>query len=561
MNGKILNFFSKKKDILTPIFLFSLLIIWVFFNASLKETFEYNVDEGLVSMRTVLYLKGFRLYKEIWTDQPPLFPVVLSLWYKLFGASFYYGRILVLIFSAILLLTLYLTIKNLWGRLCAWIACIFLIISISYMRLSISIMIGIPALSLAMVSIYYVTLYAKSQLKYQLILSGVFMSLSLQTKFFTVFLIPIIMLEIFRTRMREKYFNYLSMLLLWLGTVFFAYLTITVIFFYPDFHLFIPQLVKPHFAKLNSSDGHLPVIYDMLFQDYDIALLSLVSIILCIKQKDWRFFIPFFWLLLASAVLFKYRPIWYHYYPLISISACWLAAISFSKFFHPRIFQGWLPKKNTCDILDVLLRWFTAGLIILSIITLPIKYNRMHNSLQGKTLPQEHRIINLLLKYKNNTHWIFSDMPTFAFYADMLIPPEIAVTTVKREFTSDSAGDYFVQILEKYRPEQILLSSYHEYSPKILFYIQKNYSKVYDELLQKAQNYPYSIPDFYISWLWEPLGKYLPKRMQIITDRWFYNLVWHQIRIPIPTMRKISGSVFNKIHIKIFIRKDVLKQI
>jgi hypothetical protein len=412
-------------------------------------------------------------------------------------------------------------------------------------------MIGIPALSLAMVSIYYATLYAKSKLKYQLLLSAIFMAFSLQTKLFTAFLIPIIVLELLRTQRRY--------ILLWLGVVLFSYFTITAIFFYPDFHLLIPQLVKPHFAKLNSSDGHLPVVYDMLFQDYDIALLALVSIILCIKQKDWRFLMPFFWLLSAAAILFKYRPVWYHYYPLISIPASWLAAISFSRFFRLGISQGWLPKKNTCDILEVLLRWFTAGLIILSIITLPIKYNRLHNSLRGKTLPQEHRIINLLLKYKNNTHWIFTDTPTFAFYADMLIPPEIAVTTVKREFTSDSAGDYFVRILEKYRPEQILLSSYHEYSPKILSYIQKNYSRVYDELLQRAQDYPYPASDFYISWLREPLGKYLPRRMQVITDKWFYNLAWHIMRIPVPKIGKISKYTCNRIDIKLFVRKDILK--
>ncbi len=544
----ISSFFSKKTDIIIPVFLFSILIIWGVLNAPLKETFEYNIDEGIVSIQSLLHLRGFQLYKEIWSDQPPIFIVILSLWYKMFGASFYCGRILVLIFSTFLALTFYLTIKNLWGRIGAFAAYVFLILSMSYMRLSVSIMIGLPALTLAMASIYLAALYTKSKLKYQLILSGILMALSLQTKFNTFLLIPVIALGILRVRR------------LWLATVLFTYLAIMAVFFYPDFHLFIPQLVKPHFTLLNSDKTHLPVTYYMLLQDYDIALLALPGIILSVKKMDWHFFAPFSWLLLNSAMLLTYKPVWYHYYPLISIPACWLAAISISKFFSINMLQGWLPKKNTFDALDVLLRWFTAGLIILSIITLPTKYHRMRSSLQGKTSFQERQILELLLKYKHNTRWIFSDIPSFAFSTGMLIPPEIAVTSVKRELASESAGDYFVRILEKYTPEQILLSSTYEYSPKIISYIQKNYIKIYDGYEQKTRNYSYPNFDFPISYLWEPIGRYLPARMQIIADKWFYDLVWHSLQIPVFRIRKISGWAVNTTRVKIFIRKDISRE-
>jgi len=410
-------------------------------------------------------------------------------------------------------------------------------------------MIGLPALTLAMASIYYATLYAKSKLKYQLLLSGIFMALSLQTKFFTALLIPIIPLGILRVRR------------LWLATVLFTYLAITIIFFYPDFYLLIPQLVNPHFTLLNSDNAHLPVTYFMLLQDYDIALLALVGVIVSVKIRDWRFSVPFFWLLLSSMILLIYKPIWYHYYPLISIPVCWLAAISVSKFFSIGILKGWLPKKNTFDILDVLLRWFTAGMIVLSVTILPAKYSRMHDSVQGETSLQERQILELLLKYKPDTRWIFSDIPTFAFSAGMLIPPEVAVTTVKRKFTSDSAGNYFVRILEKYTPEQILLSSDYKYSPKIIFYIRKNYIKIYDGYVQKTRSDSYPHFDLPVSCLWEPIGKYLPSRIQIITDKWFYDLIWHSLWIPVLKIQNVSGWTVNTTRVEIFIRKDVLRQI
>ncbi|MFH1191195.1 MAG: glycosyltransferase family 39 protein [Candidatus Omnitrophota bacterium] len=504
------------------------------------------MDEGIDSIKSLLHLNGFRLYKEIWSDQPPLFTVILSFWYKIFGASFYYGRILVLFFCAFLILAFYLAIKNLHGRIGAFAGCLFLMMSLSYLRLSVSIMLGLPALALAMASIYYGALYAKSKLKYPLILSGIFMALSLQTKFFTVPLIPIIALGIGRARK------------LWLAVVFLTYLTITIIFFYPDFHLLIPQLVKPHFTLLNSSNQHLPVIYAMLLQDYDIALLALCGIILSIKKRGWGFLMPFSWLLLNSAMLLIYKPVWYHYYPLISIPICWLAAISVSSFFSLRASQCWLPKKNTSDIWDVLLRWLTAILLILSITLLPSKYHRMRNSLQGETSIQESQILKLLLKYKPNTRWIFSDIPTFAFSTGMLIPPEIAVTTVKRKFTNEDAGDYFVNILQKYKPEQILISSSYGYSPRIISFIRENYIKIYDDYVLKPPDYPYPNRDLEISWLKEPIGKLLPKKIQFTSNKRLYSLLWHSILIPLPQRKEIAVTI-HKTRVEIFVRKDILK--
>ncbi len=228
-----------------------------------------------------------------------------------------------------------------------------------------------------------------------------------------------------------------------------------------------------------------------------------------------------------------------------------------SNFFSIGISQGWFPKKNTFDMLDILLRWLTLGLIILSITLLPAKYHRMRTSLQGKTSFQEHQILKLILKYKPNTQWLFSDIPTFAFSAGILIPPEIAVTTVKREFTSDSAGDYFVRILKKYSPEQILLSSSYKYSPKIISFIQENYLKIYDDYVLKPPDYPYPNRDLEILWFKEPIGKLLPKKVQFTLNKRFYNLLWHSISIPWPQIKEIAATIY-KTRVEIFIRKDVL---
>ena len=324
-----LSFFSKRKGILV-FFLFVVLFIGLILiiRTPIRQIFEYDSDEGTDLMSSLLLAKGFSLYKQIWYEHPPLVPVILSYWFKLFGPSVHHGRLLILIFSGIFLWAFYQTIKNLWGSFCAFTAVVFLILSAGYLRLSVSIMIGIPALALAMLSIYYATLYKKSYSKHLLILSGIFIALSLQTKFFTAFLIPIIALEIVYTKKR-----FLSPLLLWLGSLLAVYLAIVIIFFHLDFRMFIQQLFQPHLKQIIVPGDDFSTIWRMILTDYDIALLALVGIISLIRKKKWQLFFPVLWLVIVFIILLKWRPIWYHYYLLVSIPICWLAAIGVSELF------------------------------------------------------------------------------------------------------------------------------------------------------------------------------------------------------------------------------------
>ncbi len=484
----LLNLFSKRRAILFPIFFLALFFIVVFTKAPIKQVFEYNRDEGTTLMGASLFLKGFSLYKEIWLDQTPLFTVILSYWLKLFGLSVYHGRILVLIFSAILLWAFYQTIKNQWGVLSAFMAVVFLILSNAYARLSVSVMIGIPSITFAMLSVYYLNLYRKLYLKYLLILSGIFIALSLQTKLFMIFLVPLILLEFLQTKEinskgREKQNYHFLLFLLWFGSFLAVFLAVTAVFFHFNFSLLIRQLLQPHLrGEIMLRDKfNFSIIWNMILTDYEVALLALMGIILLLRQKKERFLFPALWLVSAFVILFKYRPIAYHYYLLISIPMCWLAAISFGEFFHIDIRQGWFIKKSKYGFMDVFLRWVTAGLIILAILLMPIKYYRTHAALkgEGKASPEEQATVDLLMKYKASTDWVITERAIFAFYVNMLVPPELAIIGKKRNFTDEAAQDYFIGILQKYKAKLILIYWPEFYGPKVMSYIRENYNNFY----------------------------------------------------------------------------------
>ncbi len=466
----LFNFLQKRKNIFLPALFLAVFIAIIILKAPLKDAFEFDTDEGNNLIKSTLFLNGFSLYREIWSDQPPLFTAVLSFCFQLFGQSIFVARLLVLAFSSLLLLGLYLTAKILSGELCGFLAVLFLIFSSAYLVLSISVMIGIPALSLAMLSILALTYYRKLHLKRFLVFSGILMALSLQTKLFTAFLIPIIIWEIIQIQKQNRP---LKAILLWFTSFLVIYLAITVLFFRLDFGLFVKQLILPHYlakAAFQTSKHNFLTIYKMLLIDYDIMLLALTSMVLLIGQKKWYLLFPVLWFSLAFLSLYQHKPIWDHHYLLISLPLSWLAAIGFGEFFR----GSENMRKNKWP-----LKLLFGFLIILVIARIPVKFLRTHNSIQGYTSAQEKEVIALLSQYKDNRPWVVTDRPIFAFYAGMLVPPEVALTCQKRNFTDKLAQGYFISMLKKYYPRQILLNKSDYYGPGVISYIEKHYALVY----------------------------------------------------------------------------------
>ena len=557
-----LFFLNKRRDILIILLFIIFAIVFFTINPSLKKTFEYDSDEGFELMKSSLYLNGFSLYSQIYSDQPPLYTVILSFWFKLFGSSAYQGRILNLIFSLILILTFYYTIKAWWGNFCAFMGAIFLLTSSLYIPLSTSVMIGTASLSLAMLSIYCITCYRKLHLKRYLFLSAIFIAFSLHTKLFTLFLIPLIPLEIIHAEKlntrKTNPNNLLLHILLWIGITLIAYLTIAIIFFHSNLTLYIQSLVKPHLKKLILPESGFSNIWKMIKIDYDIAFLALIGVILIIKQKGRHFFLPLLWLISVFIIYVYHRPIWPHYYLLFSIPLSWLAAICFRN-----LSTGGTVKKGV-------FHWLMLILITITILRLPFKFTTNIRSVKNQATIQEYKTLNnLLLKYKPFTRWIATDRPIFAFYANLLVPPELTLTGHKRKFINDAEQIYFIDILEKYKPEQILLQRSNFYGPKIISYIE-NYINIYQgKLSRKMQNY-YEMRNYlpfnlHIGWRRKPLGEYLPHSMRFSSNKRFYNLIWNSIYIPRPILIKKQKEKQKNFYIQytdinLFIRKDIIAQ-
>ena len=94
---------SRIEPILNSI-VFSIVIVAV---TPLWSTQPFNTDEGINLMKAALLAKGYSLFSEIWTDQPPVLTFILAGAELLFPRNIIVSRGIILIFSGLLLWSLF----------------------------------------------------------------------------------------------------------------------------------------------------------------------------------------------------------------------------------------------------------------------------------------------------------------------------------------------------------------------------------------------------------------------------------------------------------------------
>ena len=129
-----------------------------------------------------MVMKGYPLYDQVWSDQPPLMTYILVPVLKIFGMEVNVGRFTVLILSACLLWASFEFLRIVWGNLHAIAGAVLILLLPLYMTLSVSVMIGLPSLTFAMFSILSVAVWHIHRQTIFVVLSALAMSISTQIK-------------------------------------------------------------------------------------------------------------------------------------------------------------------------------------------------------------------------------------------------------------------------------------------------------------------------------------------------------------------------------------------
>ncbi len=307
----------------------------------------------------------------------------------------------------------------------------------------------------------------------------------------------------------------------------FAYGVALVWAFFPEEDLI--WLLKYHFrpeitAAFQGQAGFSPMLHK-LGVDWPIAGFAVLGLFLGLVQRRWAVVFPTVFFATSFLAHAWHRPWWDYYYLHLSLPMAWLGALGVQWAWdslvgnrgcgmgNGEIREGTLSPRPSHPVgaregkqaqseesassprrlrwlrlLEFWPGWRAAGLIAAVsfclagyVVELPERYERETAFLRVKPSPTEVKVLAELKERRADTRWLYTDRPIWCAHANILIPPELAVLSLKRIASGDITHAEFLRLLYHYRPEQILLQRRHFEDEKFHEFLRAFYDVVIEE--------------------------------------------------------------------------------
>ena len=437
-------------------------------------------------MRSMLVVLGHPLYREVSSDQPPLFTQILALLLRVVGFEVNPARALVLLFSGLLVWSCAQFLQLSWGNLAALLFLPLVIMAPRYLDLSVSVMIGVPSIALGAVSMLFVALWHRDKRNLWLILSGVALALSVLIKLFTGFLAPIFAIGITVSaylNRKEKGFSWalLQPALIWSASFILVASLLGIVLVGPQnvWLIIFPHLMAPTTQDL---EGAGYTINAQLQAAVPLLLLGIFGALVSMYRRNWLTLYPLAWAALAYGLFSFYSPVFYHHQLLITIPIAMMAAAAVAEGIH-----SLLHLRRPSDLVNLQTLLGIVALISFGWVSFhyaPAVDKELMNQprLSGFNLratPGKLKVLRTMNEYANQTNWIVTDMPIYAFRIQRPVPPILATFSSKRLATGSLTEADILTAMREYRPEQVLMARF--VIPPLEEYLQKNYTLILSE--------------------------------------------------------------------------------
>lgn len=433
--------------------------------APLSTALQFGGDEGYELMKGYLVSRHHPLYFEIWNDQPPLHTELLAFLFQIFGPSAYIGRLISVAFAMLLVASLYHIVRNTSGRIAGLVALVLLLSSSMFLQLSVSVMIEMPAMALALAAVWTCSNPSSIKRWEQVALSGLLFGCALQVKFTAAIFAPALAANYLIGQRchgpdlpRRITFGCLSKAAIWCGGVF-AVCGIVLVMFY-DLDAF-SVFWHSHFAGANlacmSSErlGFHPIV---LLDDPSLVVSAPVGAVLILSKRRSDLLFPIVLMVTVISIHSWHRPYWNYYGLHFAIPMAWLGAVGMVDWFR----LLWMQSIGNSLVAKLRLSVQWLGLTILVSLSLALAaecgWNNFRHMLEASPASEDLRVRKLRQNAAQVT-WIFTDSVIYAFWAGLLVPPELAVIPSKRIWSCQINGVEVRRCLDRYRPEMILLST------------------------------------------------------------------------------------------------------
>lgn len=428
----------------------------------LRGALELGLNESFELMKGFLLSRGFALYDQIWSDQPPLHTALLAWLFKLFGPSPFAARLLSVSLSAFALWSFWAVICSRSGLFAAWVSIVLLVTAPHFLQQSVSATIVMPAISLALVSVWLALNATPSSGRWRLLCSGCLMGLALQVKYAVALFIPALVLDLLLNHRRSAVPSAgwqlaSGTLTLWAIGVAVGFASLYALF--PG--ATVDLLLYTHFSGETrtafADDGSFGRVHHDLFEDASLTAAAVVGLIWVLKTRSKRVLFPVVLLLTVYVFHCFHRPYWPYHYLHFAVPLAWLAAVALQEF----SFRLWraMPQffaRPSIGLACVYALWTGVTALILS--HLPQKATQAVTSVTAVALADDNPLIVELRRHCKSATWVVVDSSIDAFHAKVPVPPPLAVVSQKRVRSGRFTSKDLLAVIIQYKPEFVSLA-------------------------------------------------------------------------------------------------------
>lgn len=431
-----------------------------------ETTVQIGGDEGFELAKATLCLKSYRLYADVWNDQPPLHTFVTTLVLKHISVSVATARLLTVAFSSLLVASVFVTNKRTIGFLAATSGTLLLMFSPGFLGLSASAMLEIPSLSMAVAGLCVLvcgTTRPQHFVSYCTV-AGILFGLALLTKLVPGYLLPLAGFVIWQStslpgatageRIRRCAFRFAAFVI-----------TAAITFAGVDFAIesgtylqHFGQSWTSHFAPAQSTEygsaADYPFDWAVLLRHWDTVIPAFLG---CVtnwrtRRSNLLALLPLLWLGLALAVFTIHKPWWPYYYPHLAVPLALCGGIGITSVWswlnanHSKPL-GWFPRSIPAVFALGALAWMSGRLYfqITEIRNSPRTFSTLALAEMGR--------------YKPHVQWLYADEPIYSFHSGIPLPPPLAVVMLKRFWSGEMTNQRLADEVRNYRPGLVMLKN------------------------------------------------------------------------------------------------------
>jgi 4-amino-4-deoxy-L-arabinose transferase-like glycosyltransferase len=358
-----------------------------------------------------------------------------------------------------------------------------------YNTLSVSVMQAVPVLTFALLSLLALSAWHQHPQERWLILSALALALSILTKLFIAYLVPIFVLGILldaRARLGKNasWIQVLRPAILWSLAFLVISGGLSLLLVGTSWSNF-SQLLDTHLAASQTRTyavmTNATPIVQLLGDAWPMLLLAIPGCFFVLLERRWTSIYLFTWLVLAYLMLTIIVPVRYHYQLLVTVPAAMLGAIATGEGLR-QLVQG--IRSHT----------FFNGRFALAIIALVpflivvnVRYPLVQPSFDrppvfvthGEHAPWPDQVfLTKMTNHAPQTRWIVTDIPLYAFRVGLPVPPHLVVASTKRFVTGALTEEDLMNFVREYNPEQVLTGngSY----PDLETFLENDYRLLYE---------------------------------------------------------------------------------